>query len=68
MRKCPFCDQEPDEDDIEAVFRLSCTANVVWRAGCVINKGGCGAEVLGYTREDAIDRWNTEGPQKLEFF
>lgn len=58
---CPFCGQIPDEEDEDFCYPITrADAKVViYRAGCVEAAGGCGAEVLGHSAEEAIQRWNT---------
>jgi hypothetical protein len=59
---CPFCGQIPDRDDPDCVYpvtRPDTYGNQVYRAGCVESAGGCGAEVTGWTKDEAIQRWNT---------
>jgi len=58
---CPFCGQKPDLGDGDSVYpvtRMDEQGRQVWRAGCVEQAGGCGAEVLGPSLEAAIARWN----------
>ena len=35
-----------------------------WSMNCTQNMGGCGAEIGGDSREEAIDRWNRRPDQK----
>lgn len=30
----------------------------VWTFHCTENSGGCGAEVIGHSRDEALDAWN----------
>lgn len=58
---CPFCGQVPDPNDGDfcypSIMRRDGTQ--IYRAGCIELAGGCGAEVLGDSAEEAIERWNT---------
>ena len=59
---CPFCGNQPEYDDIDFCYpNGQCDDNGVqtYRAGCIYAAGGCGAEVLGTSRKNAIDLWNT---------
>lgn len=59
---CPFCGQVPDSTDHDFCYPINVTRKDqprIYRAGCIECAGGCGAEVLGDSVEDAIRRWNT---------
>lgn len=56
MLPCPFCGFEFPEDLIDCVYPRGNRAG--WRAGCNESMGGCTAEVLGATEEEAIQNWN----------
>ena len=59
---CPFCGQVPDADDEDFCYQINATykdKQRIYRAGCIESAGGCGAEVLGDSYDDAIQRWNT---------
>jgi hypothetical protein len=59
LLRCPFCGHQPDEDNLcDSVHKIGRTSGL-WTAGCVDNEGGCNASVLGGSRENAIERWNT---------
>lgn len=58
---CPFCGYVPDRDDpdcVHPVTRPDKDGRQVWRAGCLAIAGGCDAEVLGWSAEEAIANWN----------
>lgn len=61
---CPFCGMTPDSTDADFCYptltRKDGTS--IYRAGCIESAGGCGAEVLGDSPNDAIWRWNTRTP------
>ena len=58
VKPCPFCGQIIDEEDVDFCYPYTFDRDV-WRAGCIESAGGCGAEVLGHSAEDAINKWNT---------
>lgn len=57
LKPCPFCGQIPDANDEDSIYPVTLDRKV-YRAGCIESAGGCGAEVLGCSREDAIEKWN----------
>lgn len=65
IKPCPFCGQNVDslKEDPDFCYPATRpdphTGNQVFRAGCIECAGGCGAEVLGNSPSDAIERWNT---------
>ena len=61
MLPCPFCGHVPDVTDPDSVYPVNRYRDEgqIFRAGCEEAAGGCGAEVLGFSPEDAIKRWNT---------
>ncbi len=62
LKQCPFCGQHPDITDSDCVYpvtRHNAEGKQVWRAGCIDIAGGCGAELNGWSADEAIDAWNT---------
>ena len=57
IKDCPFCGQVIDETDRDFCYP-SDREYTSWIAGCMESAGGCGAEVLGESKEDAIKKWN----------
>ena len=57
LKKCPFCGFQPDIEDADFCYPVGKTT--LWQAGCPEPAGGCGARVLGNTKELAIEAWNT---------
>lgn len=56
-KPCPFCGQEIDITDKDFCYPNN-REMTEWRAGCIEIAGGCGAEILGETAEEAINKWN----------
>lgn len=59
LKPCPFCGNQPREDDLEDAIYPYNRERTIWMAGCVVGHGGCDAEVLAGSRQEAIDKWNT---------
>lgn len=59
LLKCPFCGHQPSENNLDDSIHPVNRERTLWNAGCVDNEGGCNAYVLGGSREEAIQRWNT---------
>lgn len=58
---CPFCGLQlstNNPDFCYPVTRISVNGKQVWRAGCIESDGGCGAEVTGWSAEEAIKLWD----------
>lgn len=58
LSHCPHCGNIPQ--GVDAVYKVGfplADGTQLWRAGCVESAGGCGSECLGYSREEAIERW-----------
>ena len=55
---CPFCGQIIDPTDADFCYPNN-REKTAWRAGCIEVAGGCGAEIVGETAEEAIRLWNT---------
>lgn len=55
---CPFCGQTPNTEDCDFVYPIN-RKGTLYRAGCVEAAGGCGAEVLGGSKDEALRKWNT---------
>lgn len=61
IKSCPFCGFQPERDNPDFCYpttRPDAAGRQVWRAGCIECAGGCGAETLGWTEKEAIQRWN----------
>lgn len=59
---CPFCGKTPNTEDCDFVYPVN-RKGTLHRAGCIELAGGCGAEVLGSSKKDAICKWNTRAEQ-----
>ena len=55
---CPFCGFVPNAEDDDCIYPAS-RYNEVYGLNCYETGGGCGAQVLGDSREDVIQKWNT---------
>lgn len=55
-KPCPFCGLTPDLDDVDFLHPLN-RERTLWGAHCAEAAGGCGASMLGDSREDALARW-----------
>lgn len=61
IKPCPFCGQEirvTDPDFCYPTTRKNEYGVQYYRAGCIEIAGGCGAEVIGESYEEAFDKWN----------
>jgi len=65
---CPFCGSVPDIEDPDCIYPIGRAAyndktNLfeykVYNFVCYEAGGGCGASILGDSREDCIKKWNT---------
>ena len=70
LKPCPFCGDIPDINDPDVLYPVGGEINMefdpitreviytLYQLHC--NKGGvgCGASMLGDTKEDCINRWN----------
>ena len=53
VKNCPFCGSEPNIDDPDFCYPAT-RDRKVWQACCPM----CEAQMLGETKEDAINNWN----------
>jgi hypothetical protein len=59
---CPFCGFSLDPNDADCIYPVGKRRNL-WALHCYETGGGCGAEVLGNSVEDVINKWNSRyGP------
>ena len=74
MKPCPFCGEEVEEDDIYPTgsgwkdhgdglrsyhsFRHVPQEQWCYSVHCEVTRGGCGVEMSGDTKQEAIDNWN----------
>lgn len=65
---CPFCGFVPDAEDDDCIYPATFAVYNeeadqmeynVYELNCYETGGGCGTMVLGSSREDVINRWNT---------
>lgn len=57
-KHCPFCGLLLDYDDDDCIYPIN-RERTIYNLVCYEIGGGCGASVLGTSREDAIRRWET---------
>ena len=55
---CPFCGFEPSTNEDDCIYPVD-HERTVYTLVCYEVGGGCGASVLGDSREDVISVWNT---------
>lgn len=58
LKPCPFCGFEPDLEDEDTCYPATRDKSV-WGVHCTCGSGGCGASVLGDSKIEAIQIWNT---------
>ena len=64
MLSCPFCGFQPNVCDDDALYPVG-RDRKVWGAHCYETGGGCGASVLGYSPQDAVNTWNKRASQDI---
>jgi len=60
---CPFCGFTPDINNDDCLYPVT-RNNKVFSLNCYMTGGGCGAEMLGASPEDCINKWNTRKPEQ----
>ena len=58
LAPCPHCGRELWTNDMDACYPNN-REMTSWRVGCNEHDGGCGFEVRGPTREEAVLTWNS---------
>lgn len=61
---CPFCGFEPSMFDSDCIYPVTKATDKlgnyrVYGLHCYTSGGGCSAQILGDSRDDCIDKWNT---------
>lgn len=61
LRHCPFCGNIPDAEHVDCIYPVFTPKNKprLVSLNCYESAGGCGAQVLGSSEADVIQRWNT---------
>lgn len=54
---CKECGKNWSDNLIDTLYPLTRDYSE-WVFGCMSHNGGCGRQVYGESREDAVDRWN----------
>jgi hypothetical protein len=57
LMPCPFCGFKPYLVDEDCLYPITRTG--VWGLHCYETGGGCGAQVIGESPEEVIEKWNT---------
>jgi len=57
LKPCPFCAFTPNSDDPDCIYLIN-REHQIYNLVCY-EPQGCGASVLGDSRQDVIQRWNT---------
>jgi hypothetical protein len=59
LKPCPFCGHDLNQQDFwhESVYPQSRGASI-WSVNCAEETGGCSAQILGSSAEDAVKNWN----------
>lgn len=55
-RRCPFCGHEPYIEE-EGFLVPETRDHQIWSANCCDQHGGCGAQILGVSRDDVLSKW-----------
>lgn len=55
---CPFCNTSPEANNLSTVHPIN-REKTFWVFNCLEEIGGCGASMIGDSKKDAIDKWNT---------
>ena len=68
LKRCPFCGSEMNITDPDCIYPTSTPAGydeekdevtyTLWQISCCRGGTGCGAILLGDSKEDCIRRWN----------
>ncbi len=65
LKSCPFCGFIPDAENANCIYPLD-RERKEWILECYEIEGGCGANVLGDSAQDAINKWNKRSSPKWE--
>ena len=57
IKPCPFCGDRPNYEDSDFCYPSN-REGTLWSAHCCAGGCGCGASMLGQTKQEAIDNWN----------
>lgn len=57
LKDCPFCGFKPNYQDADCVYPVN-RERTLYNVVCYETGGGCGASVLGWTEDEAVERWN----------
>ncbi len=58
LKPCPFCGQVTNKMRTADAPLSASEEGWIWHAGCWIVDGGCGAYVVGTSKQGAIEKWN----------
>lgn len=57
VKECPLCGFIPDIEDADFLYPVN-KDKTAWNAVCPFTSGGCDAEAVGSSREEALANWN----------
>ena len=59
LKSCPFCGNDLNSQDLwhETIYPHNKDRSI-WSINCAEECGGCGAQLLGSSADDCIEKWN----------
>jgi len=59
VKPCPFCAHIFDSENFADSIHPENRDKTLFSVNCLESEGGCGAKVLGASKEEAVSKWNT---------